>query len=80
LPFGFPEKKSLETVFFITLRNIKTYGVVAGWFFGHKGASLSSMSHRQWKVSGDGSVSHTAFGRLTSPTGAVGVKCRQISR
>jgi hypothetical protein len=46
LPFGFPEKKSLETVFFITLRNIKTYGVVAAWFFGHKGASLLH-AHRQ---------------------------------
>jgi hypothetical protein len=40
LPFGFPEKRSLETAFFITLRKVKTYGVVAAWFFGHQGASL----------------------------------------
>ena len=40
LPFGFPGKRSLETVFFITLRKVKTYGAVAAWFFGHKGASL----------------------------------------
>jgi hypothetical protein len=40
LPFGFPEQRSLETVIFVTLRNIRTYIEVAAWFFGHKGASL----------------------------------------
>jgi hypothetical protein len=40
LPLGFPKKRSLESVYSITLRKIKTYGVVEVWFFGHKGASL----------------------------------------